>query len=91
IRKKHPAFSPQASQKVLSGADDIFLLLRSSDEDNEQILVTGNVTGQSISLESDGFDEFLDSGKDLTDLVTGKKYEKGESITLEPYQVLWLK
>lgn len=91
IRKRHPAFSPQASQKVLKGTDDLFLLLRNSHKEKEKVLVAGNVTGHPISLKSDKAKKFLNAEKDVTDLVTGKKYGKGDDISIDPYRVLWLK
>jgi len=80
-RTAQKAFHPNAAQQILALHPTLFTLLRSGG--GEQILVIINVSGNNQNLT---LTEFGGS-----DLVSGKKYQAGAVLELQPYQVLWLK
>jgi len=80
-RTAQKAFRPNAAQQILALHPTLFTLLRSGG--GEQILVIINVSGNNQNLT---LTEFGGS-----DLVSGKKYQAGAVLELQPYQVLWLK
>jgi len=90
IRKRHPAFAPHAAQKVLSDIDHLFAFVRSSDDQDERILVVCNVTGSRQKLHREEIGDIVESGTSFKELITGKVFKHGEPIKLDPYQVLWL-
>ncbi|GGC84358.1 sucrose phosphorylase [Thalassobacillus devorans] len=86
IRKQQIAFHPNAHQKVLFLDDRVFSIIRSFE--NEQVVVLINVTAEDVVIQCDrqlfGWDDTV------MDLVRGKMLEQSD-ITLEPFQVMWLK
>jgi len=82
IRSASRAFHLQSAQHVLALSDHVFAIERTSTA--EQVLGLHNVTAQAqaVQLES--------KWQTATDLVTARKV-KGSSVTLAPYQVLWLR
>lgn len=91
IRKHHPAFAPEAPQKVLSGIEHLFVFLRVSKDQSERILVAANVGSSERQLRREEITEIFDPGKDITDLISGSQFHKKEAITLGPFQIVWLK
>lgn len=79
IRKKHPAFSPDAAQTTLSLPDTLFGVERYDRQSGEKITSVINLSAekQPLSLHAQG--RCLISGKVFT----------GE-LMLEPWQTLWL-
>jgi len=82
IRSVSSAFHPQSAQHVPALSDRVFAVERTSAA--EQVLCLHNVTAQAqaIPIES--------RWQTATDSVTARKV-KGSSVTLAPYQVLWLR
>lgn len=78
VRKEHTAFSPLASQEVLTLDHRVFSLLRTSED--ERILFAVNVSKEPVHI------DISTSGRDL---VSGSKYSG--SITLKPYEFIWIK
>jgi len=94
IRRKEKAFHPSANQRVLDPRPEVFTLLRSP-EDSADVLCLHNVTGDNIKiLPGPELLQELD-GSQGSDLLTGEQFDllpQGEvEISMEPYQVLWLK
>ena len=89
IRKSEIAFHPSGKQRVLFIKKEIFSLLRISPDGKEKILVLLNVTGdqQCLYLASK---DFLLTGKHYFDIIHKKTINIRE-ISLNPYQVMWLK
>ena len=92
-RTRERAFHPQGDQQVIMVSPDVFAVLRTSPEGNERILTMTNVTpGQTrveIPLSEAGTQE-----NHWFDLINEKEWmaEEGKlKVTLEPYDVIWLK
>ncbi|MEM7234039.1 MAG: sugar phosphorylase [Planctomycetota bacterium] len=89
IRRRQPAFHPNATQYTLHLGREIFAFWRQSIQREQSIFALHNVTNreQCVAL-SDlnliGIDEWRDlvSGEDYNDINAG--------IVLAPYQVVWL-
>jgi len=83
IRKKQPAFHPNASFEILDIDPKVFVIKRYSED--QTIFAVTNISSQqiSVSLLAEG------KSKQMTDLLTGEKVS-GESFQLRPYQFVWL-
>ncbi|WP_245208109.1 alpha-amylase family glycosyl hydrolase [Sediminibacillus dalangtanensis] len=89
IRTAERAFHPNSPQEVLKLNKHVFSIVRTNkDSPEEKVFVLINVSDnpQSLSLDSDS--------QTAHDLISGKTYVSGSgklSVTLQPYQVAWLK
>jgi len=85
VRREHPAFHPGGAQHVLDFGPAVFALARSAPDGSEMLLCVHNVTEQvqEIALPSDVI------STPLRDIIRGGVYDR-ESVTLAPYQILWL-
>lgn len=87
------AFHPRGGQKVLTLSPQVFSVLRSSPEGDEHILAITNVAGKKIALAI----SLTEVGVKITqwfDLINEREYGPATdklSVTLEPYDVVWLK
>ncbi len=86
VRREHPAFHPVGAQHVLDFGPAVFALTRSAPDGSERLLCLHNVTGQAqeLALPSDV------TSLPLRDIIRGRIYGQ-ESVTLAPYQILWLR
>jgi glycosidase len=82
IRAATGAFHPQSAQEVLTLSDHVFAVERTSTI--EQVLCLHNVTSQPQTI------QLKNNWQPGTDLVTAQKMT-GHTVTLAPYQVLWLR
>jgi sucrose phosphorylase len=82
IRKNSSAFHPHGTQKILELHKSIFAIERTSPDDKSSVVCLHNVSSQKIS--------FATHFKSGIDLFTNQKIQMNQ-ITLEAYQVLWLK
>lgn len=90
VRKNEPCFHPDVNQVCLDIDSPIFAILRGSDTD-QPLLCLYNVTALHQDIDIDAFPLNLQSTQ-WTDLVEGMQVEKeATSITLRPYQFVWLK
>jgi glycosidase len=82
-RRSHPAFHPNAAQRILSLGDAVFGVLRTG-AGGAQVVALVNVTGnpQPVRL------EMLPASVELRDLITGRKLEP--TLNLQPYECVWL-
>jgi sucrose phosphorylase len=85
-RAEHPAFHPNGPQRVLNLHPAVFAVLRTAPDGSESLLCLHNVTNTEIAIspEQRGV---------LRDIVTGATFpmpDGGGTLTLAPYQVLWL-
>ena len=93
LRIQEPAFHPNGRQDVLALNDGLFAVRRTSPDGSERIVAVHNVSGklQTLSLKP----EHLGAGgvTALTDLLTGEQHDwqPGLTLTLDPYEVMWLK
>ncbi len=93
-RIAHRAFHPNGPQQVLSIHPALFVLLRTSPEGDESLLCVHNVSGVEQSFSVDLTPLPLSHSGQVRDLVTNATFSansSGElSLSLAPYQVLWL-
>ena len=92
IRTKKSAFHPHGEQKILMISPDIFTVLRTSPEEEQQILSLINITSKvchiEIPLSEVGSDEIY-----WYDIVSGMEWmadDKKLFLTLQPYDIIWL-
>ncbi len=86
IRKEHPAFNPLAPQRILDLGNQVFALLRSTEDNRDKVLCLINITNKSVELQ---VDPGLMESSNWRDLLSDQTFQPGE-IPLEPYQVVWL-
>lgn len=84
LRTSEPAFHPLGDQQVLDVHPQVFALERTSPDGKSRVMALHNISDGSVSYtpaaEISGVDLFMQ-----------KTVESGSSITLEPYQVRWIK
>ena len=81
-RNNTPAFHPHGAQNILDVHLSVFAVERISPDDTSRALCLHNVSQQTIS--------FSTNYESATDLFTGQLIQV-LNLTLEPYQVVWLK
>ncbi len=92
IRTMQKAFHPNGAQSILKIKPEIFTLLRTSPQKDQQILSLINVTFDQchISIPMETIKIF---NQEWYNLIDQKKYTFTDgtiSLTLEPYEVMWL-
>ncbi|MGW8272815.1 MAG: alpha-amylase family glycosyl hydrolase [Thermodesulfovibrionales bacterium] len=93
IRISHRAFHPSGGQQVLLVSPAVFSVLRISPKGDERILTLTNVTAQVIEVRV-AVPELGLQGGIWRDLFSGREFGVGENalrLTLDPYDILWLK
>jgi sucrose phosphorylase len=92
-RTSQRAFHPHGDQRVLMISADVFTILRTSPEGDQHILAMTNVTGRpcriEISLSALNLEETR--WHDLLSEKEWKAENKKLSVTLQPYDIIWLK
>ena len=89
IRKKQPAFHPNATQLTLHLGDALFAFWRESLDRDQSIFAIHNVSDQSVSVPLHELN--LISTENWQDLLSGKALNNlNQEITLEPYASAWL-
>ncbi len=83
-RRGCAAFNPSGGSEVLNVNPAVFALRRSSPDGRIRVLCLHNISGGRISIT-------LPAAKQCRDLLTGQTVDSGTPISLDPYQVLWLK
>jgi sucrose phosphorylase len=81
-------FHPNGAQTVLRLHPALFTLLRTSPDGSEHVVAIHNVSGETVQADLSTVP--LDSIAVYEDLLTGQQAAAGP-ITVEPYQVLWLR
>jgi glycosidase len=88
-RSASSAFDPHGGQQVSDCGNAIFALLRISPDGSRRVLCLHNVSNQSQNVTPDLNNIF--SSVPLTDLTTGHPIDDSTgSLSLQPYQTLWL-
>ncbi len=92
IRTMQKAFHPNGSQRILKIKPEVFTVLRTSPQKDQQILSLINVTSDQchISFSMETINIF---SQEWYNLIDQQKYTFTEGIinlTLEPYDVVWL-
>ena len=94
IRSRQRAFHPNSPQKILNISDDLFVVLRYTQDQNEMILTLTNVTSKRVKVKMNLLEWGILGNYHWHDLIGRKSYETENHIlelTLQPYDVLWLK
>lgn len=88
LRKRQPAFHPNATQYTLSLGTKFFGVWRESLDRSQSIFAIHNITDkqQNLSLEQINLIEL----EDWYDLLTGKKLSKASVIELPAYGAMWI-
>lgn len=86
IRTAEPLFSPTTDQQIVDLGKSIFCVLRSDNSDRLVALV--NISDKEVTL-----DETVRNviGESKHNLLTDSEVDTLNSLTLSPYQVMWLK
>lgn len=87
IRKKQPAFHPNATQFTLNLGEKIFSLWRQCQNRKQSIFVLCNITSQKQPVDLNEIN--LIFNKNWIDLISNKKIES-KKISLKPYQTMWI-
>ena len=89
IRKKQPAFHPNAIQFTLSLGDDVFGLWRQSIDRSQSIFSITNVTSNYIKFDLNNINLIQD--EHWQDILNPKNEIKiNRKIELKPFQSIWL-
>ncbi len=94
IRINEKVFHPNAKQRVLSIDKNIFSLLRTSIDKKERVLVLINVSGKTKNLKIDSKRYKIKNGSQFIDLISKEEIlveNKVIDVSLEPYQIRWIK
>ncbi|MEM7384554.1 MAG: alpha-amylase family glycosyl hydrolase [Verrucomicrobiota bacterium] len=93
-RANHPAFHPEASQKILDWGHALFVIRRRSRDGNESILCLFNFTRnlQPLSTEQIHADLGTDPAttEKLRNILTGLYVDIKTGLTLNPFEAIWL-
>jgi hypothetical protein len=93
-RASHPAFHPQARQRVLKLDEAVFAVLRTAPGGGGRVLCLQNVCGAPRALGPEGLRLALEGGADRrrarVDLLSGLRYQSGSPFRLGPYKTAWL-
>ncbi|MEA3351374.1 MAG: sugar phosphorylase, partial [Chloroflexota bacterium] len=93
IRRQHPAFHPQGPQQIIPLDKRVFAILRTSPDNNEQILCLINVSNQHLHLRLDSCPDALPPTSRWCDLLSVPNcFQASDSppLKIAPYQILWL-
>ena len=91
-RTTQRAFHPRGEQRVLFLSPDLFTVLRTSPEKDRYVLTITNVTAGPCDIEIPLSELGVDAVR-WHDLLSEKEWtaeEGGLSLSLEPYDVIWL-
>jgi len=92
-RTRQRAFHPRGDQRVLMISPDVFVVFRTSPEGDDHVLTVTNVTSRTARIEIP-LAETAVKEKRWYDLISEKEWvAEGEHlpVTLQPYDVVWLK
>ncbi len=88
IRREQSAFHPLATQRIHTLNSSIFAVERQNELTGDRIIALNNVTDQAISV------AIPVEHDDWHDLIQSNNYsaqQKTLPLTIEPYQIMWLK
>lgn len=90
-RKKHPAFHPFGGQQPYDISSSIFCLMRWDPEETEKILVIGNLTSQSVTIDLTETELPVQESKSYSDIISGEEVVSSGTAKLNPFQVIWVR
>lgn len=90
-RTDHPAFHPDADQRILELGDRFFALVRSAPNGSEDILAISNLSGEDATLDLDRVAVDFGRADGWTDLLGNQTIPPDQTkLDIAPYQTLWL-
>ena len=90
-RSDHPAFHPDAGQRVYDVDPELFVHDRTSRDGEERILCCYNFTSGEKRIHNGELSGLLQGGKKAYDILSGKTLSLArKDLVLEPYQARWL-
>jgi sucrose phosphorylase len=90
IRRKHPAFHPDAAQRVLDLGDDLFAFVRTA-PGGEAIVCISNFSNDWKEIRLDGHAPEIAGAAPCTDLLSGTRFSgANKALPLDPFQTVWL-
>jgi sucrose phosphorylase len=92
-RTRQRAFNPHGDQHILMVSPHVFTVLRTSPEGDEHVLTMTNVTGRKTQIEIKLSDLNIQDHHwhDLLEDRAWVAEDNKISVTLKPYDVIWLK
>lgn len=90
IRKKHPAFSPEAGQEVMNMGHDLFAFTRYAGQAGEEVLVISNITSKQVRVSENDLGSFSRGRKKLINLLYGTRRSISPELILKPFETVWL-
>jgi sucrose phosphorylase len=93
IRQTIAAFHPAGKQEIFNLGPLVFAVLRSANQEKDQVLCLTNITEQAVNIQIPAGILSISLGTVLQDMLTETKYpctESGTEISLKPYQIVWL-
>ncbi|WP_410924429.1 sugar phosphorylase [Rhodosalinus sp.] len=89
VRRRQPAFHPNATQFTLQLDERVFGLWRQSLDRGQSVFALHNVSGETVEIEPSAIN--LIDGEDWCDLLSGERIASvGPAIRLAPYQCRWI-
>lgn len=88
VRQKEPAFHPNAAQFTLHVGDRVFAYWRQSMDHQETVFCLNNISDQPQSVLLSSIN--LIGTEDWKDLLSNTHYHIDDTLTLTPYQSVWL-
>lgn len=89
LRRRQPAFNPNATQFTLHLSDQFFAFWRQSTDRRQSVFCVHNMTKQTVELRL--ADLNLISTDRWTDLISGDCFEDQNGVVnVQPYQALWI-
>ena len=87
------AFDPYGRQIIFDFGDQIFALLRVTQDKKENVFCIHNVSGEAQQISLDKMDQTDWTFSETIEIISGKPFDVDvkHGIHLAPYQVLWLK
>ena len=87
-RSSSPAFHPHGTQKILDLHPSVFAVERISPDEQSYMLCLHNVAAEKVTFKTEHIIP-QHSGVDVTALFINQ-FSPTSTITLEPYQFLWM-
>jgi sucrose phosphorylase len=88
IRRAQRAFHPQAGQSHVNLGDEVFGLLRTSEDGFQKILCITNICSRLVKLDVEKVP--VSFRRTLTDLLTNVQIDLDNGLQLDPYGTYWL-
>ena len=88
IRRAQRAFHPQAGQSLVNLGDEVFGLLRTSEDGFQKILCITNICSRLVKLDVEKVP--VSFRRTLTDLLTNVQIDLDNGLQLDPYGTYWL-